>query len=196
MLYEAVNFLSEQLQSYFDGFENGEKLTPPAKVLLGNIGTIEEDTTKKEDNRVVMTLINLTEESTLKNIPSYYKENDSIIYKNPPVFINLFILFVARMDKYDQSLRYLSHIIKYFQGKSFFTAQNIPDVKSKLSSFPEFKIIAELQSLTFEQVNYIWSTLGGKQYPFVCYKVRLLTMERESTTEERGVITEVQINEK
>jgi hypothetical protein len=196
VLYKAINFVSEQLQCYFNGLENENVLTPPAKVVLENIGTFEDKTSEKEDNCVVMTLVNLTEEATLKNIPSFLKENDTISYKNPPVFINVYVLFVARMQKYHQSLLYLSQIIKYFQGKSVFTAQNIPDTNSKLDSSSEFRIIMELQSLSFEQVNYLWSTLGGKQHPFVCYKIRLLQIERDSTKETRGIITDIQIEER
>ena len=196
MLYEAINFLSEQLQAYFEGLDAGDILSPAAKVILENIGTLEDTIKAKDDNCVVMTLVNLAEEATLKNVPSFSRENDMIAYKNPPVFINLFVLFVARMQQYHQSLLYLSHILKYFQGKSVFTAQNIPDSKLKISKPAEFRIIVELQSLSFEQVNYIWSTLGGKQYPFACYKIRLLQLERESTKEARGIITDIQIEEK
>ena len=47
----------------------------------------------------------------------------------------------------------------------------------------DFHIILDMHSLTFEQANYLWSTLGGKQHPFVCYKVRLIRLQREAVRE-------------
>jgi hypothetical protein len=58
-----------------------------------------------------------------------------------------------------------------------------------------FRIILDLYSLSFEQINYLWSTLGGKQHPFVCYKLRMVEVERESTTATRGVIRQVRIED-
>jgi hypothetical protein len=58
----------------------------------------------------------------------------------------------------------------------------------------DFHIILDLYNLGFEQLNYVWSTFGGKQHPFVCFKVRLVKMERESTREIHGVIKEVMID--
>ena len=60
----------------------------------------------------------------------------------------------------------------------------------------EFHIIMDMYPLSFELSNYLWSTLGGKQHPFVCYKVRILKLERESTREVRGVIREIKIDDK
>jgi len=66
---------------------------------------------------------------------------------------------------------------------------------TEVKELDEFNIIMDLYSPTFEQANYLWSTLGGKQHPYVLYKLRLAEMKRESRSEERGIIKEVQLNE-
>jgi hypothetical protein len=97
------------------------------------------------------------------------------------------------MTKYENALIYLSHAITFFQGKYTFTLKNST---TQVEGLPDdFRIILDLYTLSFEQINYLWSTLGGKQHPFVCYKVRLLQIEKESTTETRGVIKQVNIND-
>jgi hypothetical protein len=40
-------------------------------------------------------------------------------------------------------------------------------------------------------VNHLWGTLGGKQYPFVLYTLRLLEMKFRATQAEAGLITEL-----
>jgi hypothetical protein len=194
MIYETVDFLARQLQQYFDGFADDKKLNPPAKVLTDNIWALEDAAKSKEDNAVVITMVNIAEEATMKNNPAYTTGNNTVAYSNPPVFINLFLLFTAKMQLYEQNLRYISHVISYFQGRSLFTTSVFTDLTADDGNNQDLRITVELQSLTLEQVNYIWSTLGGKQSPFVLYKVRLLRIERDSTRETRGVITDIRIN--
>jgi hypothetical protein len=88
-------------------------------------------------------------------------------------------MITAVMSKYENELRYLGHVISFFQGKTLFNKKNSP---SQVDELPEdFSVSIDLVSLSFEQINYLWSTLGGKQHPFVCYKLRIIRMEREST---------------
>jgi len=97
------------------------------------------------------------------------------------------------MTNYENALIYLSHAITFFQGKYSF---NLKNSVSQVDGLPDdFRIILDLYTLSFEQLNYLWSTLGGKQHPFVCYKVRLLQIERASTTETRGIIKQVRIED-
>ena len=93
-------------------------------------------------------------------------------YDNPPVNINLSLLFTVCMENYEHALIYLSHTIDFFQGKNVFGKQ---DSVTDIPGMPDdFRIILDLHSLTFEQSGCLWSTLGGKQHPFVCYRVKLI----------------------
>jgi len=192
MLFQCLEFLKEQLNLYLDGFPSNDPPNvqrPIAK--LENIAGLDEVALKDIDN-VLLTLVNISEEATLKNAPPYVKGFPNTIYNNAPVFLNLFVLFTACLKKYDHALVLLSRVVQFFQGKNTFNHKNsITQVKD----FDNFTIIMDLFSLTFEQSNYLWSTLGGKQHPFALYKLRLVTMERESTEETRGIIKEITLNE-
>jgi len=59
----------------------------------------------------------------------------------------------------------------------------------------EFMLILDLYSPTFEQANYLWSTLGGKQYPHALYKMRLVEVKKDGVNEKRGVITQISLTE-
>jgi hypothetical protein len=42
-----------------------------------------------------------------------------------------------------------------------------------------------------EEVNHLWGTLGGKQYPFVLYLLRMLDLKFQAVQSEGNLITEV-----
>ena len=58
------------------------------------------------------------------------------------------------------------------------------------------KLIVELHSLNFEQINHMWSTLGGKYLPSVMYKIRQVTLDEDLVISESGFIKEIKIEDK
>jgi len=191
MFYPVLNFLAEQMNLYIEQVKNDSDSIESPVAVLGNIARLSEEDLKNKSN-ILLSLVNISEESTMKNDPgNVIMNNDLVKYDNPPVNLNLSLLVTSCMTNYDHALIYLSHVITFFQGKHIFTRQNSV---TQVDGLPDsFKIIIDLQTLSIEQVNYLWSTLGGKQHPFACYKARILQLERDSTVETRGVIRQVRI---
>ncbi|TVR38446.1 MAG: DUF4255 domain-containing protein [Bacteroidia bacterium] len=191
MLYPVLNFLAEQMNLYIDQVKSDADTIASPVAVLDNIARLSEDDLESKNN-ILLSLVNISEETTMKNDPGHViMNNDLVKYDNPPVNLNLSLLVTSCMTNYDHALIYLSHVITFFQGKHIFTRQNSV---TQVDGLPEaFKIVLDLQTLTMEQVNYLWSTLGGKQHPFACYKARILQLERDSTVETRGVIRQVRI---
>ncbi len=193
MIHPVLKFLVEQMNLYIDQVKKIDIDVVSPVAVLQSIVRLDEETLKTTNN-ILVSLVNFSEEATMKNIPNYaLLNNDLVAYKNPPINLNLFILVTACMTNYENALIYLSHAITFFQGKYTFTIKNSV---TQVEGLPDdFRIILDLYTLSFEQLNYLWSTLGGKQHPFVCYKVRLLQVERPSTTETRGIIKQVRIDD-
>ena len=192
MLFKSLDFLREQLTIYLsDKLPENQGLVLKDLVKLENIAVLDETAIKNSDS-IFISLVNIAEETTLKNIPHYEKAFPNTIYRNPPIYLNLFILFSAVFKKYDIGLILLSHTIRFFQGKHVFDHKNS---STEVKDLDEFNIIMDLYSPSFEQANYLWSTLGGKQHPYVLYKLRLAEMKRENRSEERGIVKEVQLSE-
>lgn len=192
MIHPVLKFLAEQLNAYIDEVKKpGDSIEAPF-VILQNISRLDEDLLKTT-NKILISLVNVSEETTMKNNPDYLLiKNDKVTYKNPPVNLNLFVMITSFMTNYENALLYLSYVITFFQGKYSFT---LKDSVTEVEGLPDdFHIVLDMFNLGFEQLNYVWSTFGGKQHPFVCFKVRLLKMERESTREINGVISEVLID--
>lgn len=173
--------------------------------MLGNIATYEQKNdnqgngpSDEYDNKVIVTLVNLQEEKTLKNRP-HFKVNslDRTEYKNPPVPVNIYVLFTATNKNYQNALIYLSRIVNFFQGKSVFTNQNtpVPIVTPGIEGMDQFRMMMDMYSPSFEESNYLWGTLGGKQYPSVLYRIRKLDIDTDQKTAESGIIETFQTTE-
>jgi hypothetical protein len=171
----------------------------PIKVELGNLA---EGFAAGGDARekLILSMVNIKEEKTLKNLPNYVR-NDitlSTLYENPPVFLNFQILVTATHANYTNALLVLSRAIRFFQYKNVFTQDNVEPRSittnrpiDQLDQLESFKLIFDLYSPSMEEVNHLWGTLGGKQYPFVLYMLRMLDLKFKAVQSESGVITEI-----
>ena len=152
-------------------------------------------------DKLYLSLVNIKEEKTLKNIPNRIRNDATlgVTYENPPVFINLLILMTATHTEYVNALTVLSRTIRFFQFRNVFTQENVAPNSITMSSVPfnpldqleSFKLIFDLYSPTMEEVNHLWGTLGGKQYPFVLYMMRMLDLKFKAVQKQSGVITEI-----
>jgi len=147
-----------------------------------------------------LSMVNISEEKTLMNLPNYVRNDTTlrVTYKNPPVFLNLQILIVATHVNYGDALLVLSRAIRFFQSHDVFTQDSVAPASittnqpiNLLDRLESFKLIFDLYSPTMEEVNHLWGTLGGKQYPFVLYVLRLLDLQFQAVQSESGLITNV-----
>lgn len=191
MIYDSLGFLAEQVNNYLKTTDGNSSISADF-TQLKNIAHIPEDKLIGLDH-VFLTLVNVSEEFTLKNQPNFARDGEAINYRNAPLYLNLYVLFTCFNDSYPKALQYLSHIVTFFQGKNTFTKQNSPTLKDGLG---DFRLMLDIYSPTFEQANYLWSTLGGKQHPYILYRVRLVEIFRNNVTESRGVIKQIDLNEK
>lgn len=175
MIYDALKLIQTGLQQYVDEVEQAEQ--PSETVTLGNIAMADAlgGARNNMNNRIVMSVINLEEETTLKNSPHYRLEKGRTVYRNPPVNLNIFVLFsVLHPEQYSTALQRLSSIIEFFQWKKEFSFRT-SSTESRQAR--DIRVLADLYTLTFDQLNHLWGTLGGKQVPFVMYKLRLVSLD-------------------
>jgi len=189
MIYEALQIISEQLDNYLSsqGLSN--------LVKLENIALLDSssENAANVNGKVVLTLLNLEEDSTQKNLPNFKVRNGVTEYKNPPVHLNLFLLISANCDTYDKSLRCISKTIQFFQGKKVFTSTNTVYNRTNVAFdvVDQFRFNLELYTISLEQLNYVWGTLGGRQLPSVIYKIQLIEIEQDIKLATSGVITHI-----
>jgi len=189
MIYETLQILKEQLDKYLID-EGLGKIVALENIALWESGS--SDATKIED-KVVLTLLKTEEETTLRNTPNFKIKNGKTEYRNPPIHLNLYLLISANCDTYDKSLRSISKVIQFFQGKKIFTSTNTIYNRTNVAFdvLDYFKFVLELFTPSFEQLNHVWGTLGGRQLPAVIYRIQLIKLERDKKLSSASVITHV-----
>lgn len=189
MIFETLQILKEQLENYFTE-EGLGKIIALDNIALWQSGS--EDATRIED-KVVMTLLKIEEESTLKNVPNIRISEGKTEYRNPVVNLNLFLIISANCDSYDISLRSISKIIQFFQGKKIFNSTNTVYNRNNVSFdfFDYFRFVVDLYTPGFEELNNMWGTLGGRQLPSVIYRIQLIEIDQNKPLSSADVITKV-----
>lgn len=205
MIAIALKLLRDELSSYVVQNKRPTDAIMGDDIILNNIAGLDGDTQGELSNKLVISLVNTEEESALKNTNHVTKAFNGIKYTEPPVFLNLYILISATLgqdlqDAYEFALHRLSLVIRFFQAKRNFTVKNSPftsisnDLNISQEIKDELRLNVELYTLTFEQINHLWGSLGGKQVPFAMYKVRVIRIQ-EDTSIIAPPIEEIQTNQ-
>lgn len=202
MIHEAISLLRKELVVYLAAHGYGPESNADTLVVVENIALFESNNPANLDDKIVFTLVNIEEESTLKNIATVRKNSaGKTWYENPPVYLNLYLLITScnkagDNDNYLDALAKLSHVIRFFQGKNSFslaTASSENADKYDDDDLMSMTIKAELYTLTFEQINHLWGSLGGKQMPFAMYKLRIVALTDRKQLREVPLIEEIDV---
>jgi hypothetical protein len=189
MIAETFKFLSEELNGYLS-----QKLgvTTDQRLVLGNIGKVSDNDTSGTNTltgKAILSLINVEEDRITKQQDHYLKSDTQVTYKNPPLYLNLYVLFAINRTDYSDSLKWLAYIIQFFQQQHVFTPTSNPNLDGRIQ-----KLIVDLYNLNFEQINQLWSVIGGKYLPSVVYKIRQVVIDENAIEYESGFIQEINIS--
>ena len=184
MIENTILFLRNQVNSYLKLKLN----ITEDKTVMNNIISQEGNLNASE---LCFSLINVEEEKIHKaQSPYKIMDNGAVNLVNPDIRLNLYVLFAANFGtNYGEALRFLSHVISFFQSRQVFNHQNSPTLDEQIE-----KLIVELVTLSFEQQNHLWGSIGAKYIPSVLYKVRLLTVTDEAILQEMQTLGGININ--
>lgn len=188
MIDQALILFKDNLSSYL-----ASKGDAAANIIVDNIGLAETSAGSGLPDNIVITMVNIEEENTLKNQTSLKRtSNANAYYENPPVNINLYVLITCNYagDNYLLALKRLSLVISFLQSKNNFNYVNPNDPDQNI----EFSFCMDLYTLSFEQINYLWGSLGGRQVPFAMYKLRLISLSEHVKVKDAPLIEEIQTN--
>jgi hypothetical protein len=192
MIDTALILLRDELTNYLSSKDT-------ATVILDNIGLLETPGGVGLADNIIISLVNVEEESTLKNQSALKRPFiGKAVYQNAPVYLNLFVLFTCNYNgptNYPLALKRLSFIIQFLQSKNTFSVSSSISggaVSLDDSDLIDLKFTMELFTLSFEQINYLWGSLGGRQLPFVMYKLRLVAISERAVVREAPLIEEIE----
>lgn len=190
MITQALTYISSKINTAF--FSPGGS----PRVILGNVATLN-DSGVSETN-VLLSLVNIEEEVLLRNPENFFKRDLSTVYKNPPIHVNITIMFGAYLPNanglgtnYEESVSKIQKVIGFFQRNSIFDRVSFPDLPTGIE-----KLNFELINMNLEQLHHLWSMLGGKYIPSVAYKMRMVVIDEALESSIAPLITQVVIDDK
>ena len=168
MIDEVLVMLKDKLNAYFRlkadvqedkvAFVDGSK-TDPLSIPLNN---------------VVPLLMNIEEEKALR--PANRYEGlviDGLQTRSyPALTLNILVLFVCKFSDYQQSLKFLSLVLAFFQRNPVFDPYNTPTLSAGVE-----RLRIEFISLPIAQQNELWSSLRSTYLPSALYKLSLLVYD-------------------
>lgn len=198
MIGILIKSMIQQLNNYILSTEVAAPNNSGDLVKLGNIANAKalggEDSAL--NGKVIVSLVNIQEENTLRNKSNIKIENGQYLNTYPTLYLNLDILFTANFDVYDTAIQHLCRVLEFFQGNKVFKFNNAPSHgldATAIRNLEEIELSAELCSLSYEQINDLWGSLGGKQMPFALYRFRLVPVQMEKIKTREGIITETEL---
>lgn len=192
MIDQALDFICRQVNAYLCnklGITDGSTL-----IQLANISWNDSESTASNGNdrsNAFISLVNIEEDRISKSPQNYVRNGSDIVYKNPKIFLNLYILFSVNLTSYSESLKRLSYIIQFFQYKNVFNGVNSPDIPAGIN-----ELVLDLMTLSYQDLNNLWGIMGSKYLPSAMYKVRLINIDENFNMGVSGIITEVVVNDK
>ena len=169
MIDQVLNNIVTRLNGFID--------TTVPDVVLGNLaqmGSGTESILESIEDKVVISVVNIQQESTLRNSPSnrpIYDDSGGIqgVARHPALFLNVYVLIGANKSNYNTALLRISQVLGFFQRNPIITFSEMPI----LPNLGLERIIFDLHSTDFEELNQLWSIMGGKYIPSVVYKMRM-----------------------
>jgi len=169
--------------------------TTDPRLIVGNVARVYDTdggtSSNNLTNKAILSLVNIEKDRISKSQENFSRLDDRVVYKNPKVYLNFFVLFSINRTDYNDALKWLSRIIQYFQHQNVFTAGSNPSLDSRID-----KLILDLYSINREQFNHLWGALGGKYLPSALYKLRVVGIEEEMEEGSGAFIKEIGIMEK
>ena len=176
MIDTVLDVIKEEIDTYLK-----LKMKDSREQYIHLVPVIDQDGKSSiSENTICMSLVKIEEDSmNMSNGMEVQYTDDGVEYYNPPVKLNLYILFSASASdgqekNYKEALKRISLIVSFFQSRNVFTSANTP-----LLDYSVGKLTAELFNMNMEEQNNLWAMLGGTYRPSALYLFRALLIRDE-----------------
>lgn len=174
MLKDVIRHFANQLQLYL------EKKYPQAEGVT-KVAPLGKET-KSEMNKLVVSLVSIERETAGGVVPTRSHQGNVTNVGNPPLYMNVNLVMAAvfNEDKYEEGLSVLSDTLLFIQSYTFF-------------KYKDITYTLEVVSPNSQELNNIWSTLGGQYYPSVLCKLRRIAFDSHDLQNVIGNIESIEV---
>ena len=174
MIRKILTTYATLLEEYLSRFHN----RPEGLAMVGQIG----NGTEEKPGKMVVSLLSVERETSGGISAPVQRTEEGYARMQPPLLLNLNVMLAAVFDErqYAESLSLLADTLRFIQ------------------SVPRFDVdgawyTIEIVNLTLQDLNNMWTLLGGQYYPSVACKIRRLCIDggqaaAGGTTADRPVV--------
>jgi hypothetical protein len=194
MIDKVLEFIKTQINSYLQvklDDQSNSDFIELENIAWNDAALASTAGNNNTQSNAFMTLVNIEEDRLSEHQKNYRRNGATVIIENPKVHLNLYILFAVNLQHYDESLKRLALIIQFFQYRNVFTALNSPDLPAGVE-----RLICDMVTLSFQDLNNLWGILGSKYLPSVMYKVRLIKISEEFQEGTAPLVQEIIVTDK
>lgn len=188
MIFASVNHLAVQLNQYLKNqFQLSEDIVVVSN-LIDHDGSVEANT----NNKVVVFLANMEKDTMPQRQGRVNHAPDGRhLVTSKPLYLNLSLVFAANFvgQNYQESLKFISHVVSYFQQNPVFDHQNSPGLDPKIE-----KLMLDIENIQRHDLNSLWGMFGAKYLPSIVYKVRMVTVSNEAVQSQVSPVQQPSLN--
>jgi hypothetical protein len=173
MLNDVLSFLKNRLNSHLrTGLGAQEPQEDQVVFLTGQ----NAETLTLKLGAVSMLLVRMEQEKVLRAPDLYQRTLPDGQQQNvqPEIRLDLYVLLAAHYPQYEDRLRTLSAILRYFQANRLFTPASAPDLNPEIE-----QLVLELASQSFAEQNEVWGSLRLPYHPSLLYKVKMAVYQAD-----------------
>lgn len=133
--------------------------------------------------KLIVSLVNIERETAGGISAGISRSNSEYMRSYPPLLLNLDLMLAAVYDEkhYAESLSVLSETLFFIQSHPFFELDGQ-------------KYTVEIVTLSAQDINNFWTTLGGQYYPSVMCKLRRLTIDASEASSSSSIAREPSVS--
>ena len=163
MIKRILTYYAERLNEYLSRLHH----QPEGLAEASFVGNSSEE----KPNKMVVSLFSIERETSGGVSAPVQRTAEGYTRSSPPLLLNLNVVLAAVYDerRYAESLSILSDTLKFVQSVPKFEVE-------------EMTYTVEIVTLSTQDLNNIWTLLGGQYYPSVVCRMRRLVIDAEETT--------------
>ncbi len=176
MIHNAISSVSSRLDEHLRN-----KLGLQQEVVIVSALTdIKGNLIPELENKVSAFMINLEESKISRNGNLQIHPGS-----NPMMSIDVYLMFAAYFPSpnYNESIKYISLIIEFFQSNLVFDHSNTPTLATGLE-----KLVVEFVNISIDDLNKIWGMSGSNYVPCVIFKLKTIPFDGGVMSETVGTI--------
>ncbi len=182
MIDISLIYVRQMLDQYLVSALGAER----SVVVLDQLSATGSGESEKRRNKIVITLVNLEYETNRQFQGGQRQDGGRISEVNPAIYFNLDILVSANFDDYEESLKFLTACIGFFQENLALNRATNPAMPAGINTLK-----FEIENSGSEKTRNIWTALGVPYLPSMIYKIRHIAVQSGQVKGSSAMIADI-----